>query len=185
MNLLWDNIFRLNKDQADLATALRENALFQDLNRRELALVQSIVHLRRYHAGEPIFRQGEVGVGMYIIVKGRVEILLTNYLPDANTQLDVFVTQLGDGDFFGELSLVEDNGRRTASAIAQEESTVIGFFKPDLIEIINRSPASGVKIISRLAEILGRRLKETTDKVTELRKAVKELREPPPLMEKT
>ncbi|MCM2280297.1 MAG: cyclic nucleotide-binding domain-containing protein [Bdellovibrionaceae bacterium] len=181
MNILWDNIFRKAKKENDIRTVLKENALFHDLSDRELSFVQDIVHVRRYHSGEAVFRQGEVGVGMYIIVKGRVEIYVTDPTAAEDAFRDIYITQLLEGDFFGELSLVEENGRRTASAVARDETTLIGFFKPDLMEILERSPSAGVKIIFRLAEVLGRRLKETTDKVSDLRKTLKEMREPPPM----
>ena len=121
---------------------------------------------------------------MYLIAKGRIEI----FVSDPNTQglladdesREIFITQLMPGDFFGELALVEDGARRTASAVARDESVLIGFFKPDLNEVLARSPESGIKISLRLAEVLGRRLKETTEKVSELRRAIKDLREPPP-----
>lgn len=179
MNYLWDNIFRRKRNEDDAHLALRENFLFQDLTDRELRLVESIVHVRRYHSGENVFKQGEVGVGMYIIVKGRVEIYVSDPNSEDESTREIFITQLLQGDFFGELSLVEENGRRTASSVCREETTLIGFFKPDLLEILSRSPAAGIKITTRLAEVLGRRLKETTDKVSELRRALKEMREPP------
>jgi hypothetical protein len=56
---------------------------------------------------------------------------------------------------------------------------LIGFFKPDLLEITKRSPSAGIKVLSRLSEVLGRRLKEATDKVSELREELRELRAPP------
>lgn len=181
MNYLWDNVFRLKAKKNDVLSALKANHLFQDLTTREFKLLQNIVHLRKFHAGETVFHQGEAGVGMYMIVKGRVEIYISDKNATSEDFRDIFITQLTDGDFFGELSLVEDNGRRTATAIAKEESSMIGFFKPDLLEILNRSPSTGVKIVFRLAEVLGRRLKETTAKVSELRTALKQMRVPPPL----
>lgn len=181
MNYLWDNIFKRTRREADVQSTLRENILFEDLSDRELRFVESIVHVRHFHAGEPVFRQGEIGVGMYLIVKGRVEIFVTDTLAEIADNREIFITQLTPGDFFGELALVEDNGRRTASAIARDESVLVGFFKPDLMEILSRSPAAGIKITLRLAEVLGRRLKETTEKVSDLRRALKELREPPPV----
>lgn len=181
MNFIWDNIFRRPRKENDILAVLKDSVLFRELTDRELAFVREIVHVRHFHAGELVFRQGEVGVGMYIIVKGRIEIFVTDPDPLQEEFRDIYITQLIDGDFFGELSLVEENGRRTASAVAREETTLIGFFKPDLLEILSRSPSTGVKIVFRLAEILGRRLKETTEKVSELRKSLKEMREPPPL----
>lgn len=181
MNALWDNLFRRPKRQEEVRSVLRENILFKDLSSQELNFIEGIVHVRHYHAGEPIFRQGEVGVGMYIIVKGRVEIYVTDDMTSDDESRDIFITQLLSGDFFGELSLVEDIGRRSASAVTRDETTLIGFFKPDLLEVLKRSPPAGIKILMRLAEVLGRRLKETTEKVSDLRSALKELREPPPL----
>lgn len=181
MNFLWDNIFRRSMKGDEVHKALRENILFTDLSDRELHFVEKIVHIRKYHAGEPVFRQGETGVGMYIVLKGRVEIFVTDLTSVLEESHNIFITQLTSGDFFGELSLVEDNSRRTATAVAHDETTLIGFFKPDLTEILQRSPSSGIKILFRLAEVLGRRLKETTEKVSDLRRALKELREPPPL----
>ena len=181
MNYLWENIFKLKAKRGDVLSALKSNHLFKDLTEREFALIQNVVHIRKFHAGESIFRQGEAGVGMYMIVKGRVEIFVSDANAVSEDFRDIFITQLNDGDFFGELSLVEDNSRRTATAISREESSLIGFFKPDLDEILGRSPSTGVKIIYRLAEILGRRLKETTAKVSELRTALKQVRVPPPM----
>jgi CRP-like cAMP-binding protein len=179
VNSLWDNIFRQSQSK-DLRGFLKENLLFQDLSDRDLRFLEHVVHVRKYHAGEPIFRQGDVGVGMYIIMKGRVEIFVTDPTAPSNEDNEIFITQLLPTDFFGELSLVEDNGRRTATAIARDETLLIGFFKPDLLEVLSRKPAVGTRIVFRLAEVLGRRLKETTDKVSELRRALKEHHEPPP-----
>ena len=169
MNFIWENILRLKDREKDIAGTLAENFLFQDLSRRELKFVESIVHLRRFRQGETIFREGEMGVGMYIIVKGTIDILVTDIAIDESSAEQIYITRLIAGDFFGELSLVEENSRRTASAVAHEETLLIGFFKPDLIEIMDRQPSTGVKIVYRLAETLGRRLKETADKVRHIR----------------
>ncbi len=180
MNYLWDNVFRYKNQNSDVLSALKTNHLFQDLTDREFKLLLNIVHLRKFHAGESVFKQGEAGVGMYMIAKGRIEIFVSDKNASEDFR-DIFITQLTDGDFFGELSLVEENGRRTATAVAREESSLIGFFKPDLLEILSRSPSTGVKIVFRLAEVLGRRLKETTSKVSELRMTLKHSQTPPPI----
>lgn len=140
------------------------------MQRKDLQLVEKIVHVRNYKVGEPVFQQGEVGVGMYIIVKGAVDIFIENMASREEMSQAVFVTRLQHGDFFGELALVEGSGRRTASAVAGEETILVGFFKPDLEEILSRNPGAGALICLHLAEILGRRLKETTDKVSKLKR---------------
>lgn len=174
MNYLWDNIFKRLEKEQDIATILSKNILFKNLTKRELKFMEKIVHIRKYRAGEIIFRQNENGVGMYIIVKGKVDIsIIDDVLAERNQEKEVVITRLEPGDFFGELSLVEDTGRRSATSIAAEDTVLIGFFKPDLLEILERSPNTGVKVVFRLAEVLGRRLKETTEKITQLKKEIR------------
>ncbi len=170
VNFIWDNIFKRSERGKDLLHILGENYLFETLTKSELKFVKEMVHARNYRPGEVVFRQGEIGVGMYLIATGSVDILVEDIPSDKPEKQTVFVTRLGSGDFFGELSLVEENGRRTATAVASVETKLIGFFKPDLLEIVERNPSTGVKIVTRLAEVLGKRLKETTVKVTELKR---------------
>jgi CRP-like cAMP-binding protein len=168
VNYLWENLFRKSDRDQEVLEALRQTFIFDSLSRRELGFVKETVHVRTFKPGESIFRQGEVGVGMYVILHGSLDIFIDQF-DDAGSPRTQVVTRLRAGDFLGELSLIEDNSRRTASAAATEESTLIGFFKPDLLEIIERQPATGVKILLRLSEVLGRRLRETTMKVSELK----------------
>lgn len=175
VNYIWENIFRRRTETQQVRYFLQDNLLFQDLSPRELHVIEKLVHIRRFQASEAIFRQGEMGVGMYIIFKGQVGISLRQ--DDPNDQ-NTFITRLIEGDFFGELSLVESNSRRTATAISYQETVLIGFYKPDLKEVLDRYPVIGAKILLRLSEVLGRRLKETTDKITDLKEELKVLKMP-------
>ncbi|MDZ4677197.1 MAG: cyclic nucleotide-binding domain-containing protein [Oligoflexia bacterium] len=178
MNFLWDNIFKRLEREQDIGAILANNILFRNLSKSELKFIEKIIHIRKYRAGETIFRQNENGVGMYIVVKGRVDIsIIDEILLEPNTEKEVVVTRLEPGDFFGELSLVEEISRRSATAISSEDTVLIGFFKPDLLEILERSPSIGVKVVFRLAEVLGRRLKETTEKISQLKKEIRLLGE--------
>ncbi len=170
MDFIWDNLFRQSKKERTLTQKLKENVLFQDLSGKDLKLVENIVNLRNYRPGETIFRQGEVGVGMYIISRGLVNIYVEEIVPSSGEVKTVHVTQLKEGDFFGDLALVEENGRRSASAVASVETFLIGFFKPALLEIADRNPSAGVKILMRLSEVLGARLKETTSRISEMKR---------------
>jgi len=165
---MWDNLFRGDKTKKTIFSTLKGNTLFKDLSDYQIRLIQNLVNIRHYRAGEVVFHQGEVGVGMYMIVKGTVDI----FVEEANLKQDIqqnFVTHLREDDFFGEMALVEEDGRRTASVVCREDSTLIGFFKPDLFEIINRSPDAGVKILFRLSQVLATRLSETTSLIKTLK----------------
>jgi CRP-like cAMP-binding protein len=178
VQFLWENIFKRLERERDISSILSENILFKNLSKSELRFIEKIIHVRKYRSGEYIFRQDENGVGMYIIVKGRVDIsIIDDIFVDPAEEKEVVVTRLDAGDFFGELSLVEDTSKRSASAIASADTVLVGFFKPDLLEILERNPTIGVKVVFRLAEVLGRRLKETTDKISQLKKEIRLLGE--------
>jgi CRP/FNR family cyclic AMP-dependent transcriptional regulator len=170
MDFIWDNLFRQSRKERTLTHKLKDNILFQDLTGKELKLVENIVNIRNYRPGETIFRQGEVGVGMYIISRGLVNIYVEEIIPASGEVKTVHVTQLKEGDFFGDLALVEENSRRSATAVASVETILIGFFKPALLEITDRNPTAGVKILLRLSEVLGGRLKETTSRISEIKR---------------
>lgn len=179
INLLWENIFRKEERSQKLPILLNQNKIFSTLTRRELKVVQDLVHERHYRAGETIFRQGEIGIGMYIISKGAVDISVIELEEGSSNDNfnEVLIAKLKKGDFFGELSLVEDNGKRTAHATASEDTILIGFFKPDLNVILQSHPTIGSKITMNLAEVVGRRLKSTTEKISQLRNEMKMLTE--------
>jgi CRP-like cAMP-binding protein len=104
---------------------------------------------------------------MYIIVRGRVAI------KTEHPNKEILHTILNPGSFFGELSLIESDSLRTATAEALERTVIISFFKPDLVEIVERKPETGVKILFQLSKVLGRRLIETTEKITLLTRGKK------------
>ena len=176
MNILWENVFKRDNKSRTIQKALADNILFRKLSTTELRLVEQIIHERHYRPGETVFSQGDVGVGMYIILKGGVDISVIDVdMTRSDQGREVQVTRLEKDDFFGELSLVEDNGSRSATARAAEDTTLLGFFKPDLMAIIERNPSTGVKIVFRLAEVLGQRLKDTTEKITRMKTELRKI----------
>jgi len=167
---MWDNLFRDRDKNKPLRELLKKNMLFQDLTASDLTMIEKIVNVRHYRPGESVFRQGEVGVGMYMILSGTVNVFVEELDVVTGSANTTHVTLLKAGDFFGEMTLVENESRRSASTTAQEESVLIGFFKPDLIEIVERNPTAGVKILMRLGEVLATRLRQTTTRITEMKK---------------
>jgi CRP-like cAMP-binding protein len=168
-HFLWADLFKSNKSSLkSIANALKENILFSTLTPRELSYLSSLVYERVYQPDEPVFEQNDRGLGMYLIARGRVAV--KTQTPHG----EIHHTVLSEGSFFGEVALVDPDNVRTASVIAVERSVIIGFFKPDLMEILERKPAMGVKILYQLSLVLGRRLIETTEKITLLSRARKE-----------
>lgn len=160
MSTLWENIFDKRRDeQTGVETILKHIPVFQDLKPRELSIIKRILYRRDYDRNEVIFNQDDVGLGMYIIVKGTVSITIGA----DNREL----VELKEGDFFGELALLDD-APRSASAIAVTPSQLLCFFKPELLDILQNSPRLGNKILFKLAWTIGERLKSTNELLGEL-----------------
>ena len=58
------------------------------------------------------------------------------------------------------------NSRPFGPLASTEPSRLVGFFKPDLLDILERKPAMGVKILLQLSRVLEERLLATTERVT-------------------
>ncbi len=170
MRSLWENIFRREgRQEQELHELLVRIPLFERLNRRELRTVARMLYRRHYEAGEYIFRQGDVGIGMFIIERGSVAII---YEPAAQ-----LLTELRDGDFFGEVALLNET-RRSAAAQAQSATTLLCMLEPDLEDLGKRSPRIGFKVLLSLSRIAGRRLIAISDEYEELRRSMERQGEP-------
>jgi len=156
MNSIWSSIFAGRKDSTDdPKQILGEIPIFSDLKTADIRELEHIVHVRTYEPGECVFREGDVGGGMYVIARGRVDILLENRESEEKPER---IAVLGKSDFFGELSLLDDE-RRSATARACEPSVLIGLFRPDLLDLIERNPRLGSRVLLNVARVIGKRLR--------------------------
>ena len=164
MRSLWSNIFRRgSREEQELHELLGRIPLFERLSRRELQAVAKILYRRRYKTGEYVFHQGDIGIGVYIIEHGSVAIV---YEPTAQ-----LLTELRDGDFFGEVALLNET-RRSAAARAESETTLLCMLEPDLEDLGARNPRIGFKVLRSLAQIAARRLIAVGEEYEELRLSI-------------
>lgn len=171
-NALWKNIFsQRGIREGSTEEVLSKVPAFANLAPRELKEVAAIVHKREYRTGEPVFYQGDPGLGMYIVQDGEVSIMLMG--KDGNERE---LTVLGDGDFFGELALL-DESPRSANAICKTDCLLIGFFRPDLFELIEKNTTLGIKIVLKLAEIVAQRLRQTDKELAKVKSQLERLQE--------
>ncbi len=151
MDSFWGNIFK-REDQQDTYALLKKVPIFEKMSRRELDAVERIMYRREYRSGDVIFRQGEPGVGMYVVQHGTVSIV---FEPSGEV-----LAELRDGDFFGEIALLNETPR-SATAQARTDCTLWGLFQPELLDLLGRDPRLGVKLLLPLAQIAGQRLIRT------------------------
>lgn len=152
MHPLWSNIFRKNPAEESLAAFLGTVPVFCEASKKDLLLLETLVHVRHYRPQEVIFEEGDPGSGMFIIRSGRVLIFDRNQ--DGSEEE---LALLGPGDFFGETTLTAVIPR-TASARTLDKTELVSFFRSDLQEIAQKKPQSANHILLGLAKIISERL---------------------------
>jgi CRP-like cAMP-binding protein len=163
IDVIWGNIFKNKGDpNQDIRQFLKNIPLFAQLRKRELREIEHLLHQRQYKKDEVIFWQNEPGVGMYIVQSGEVGIF-----GDYNTPEQQSLARLSQGDFFGEMALLEDDNR-SATAVALGDSKLIGIFHPDLFDLFERKTELGIKVLSKLANMLAQRLRKTNLELQQL-----------------
>ncbi len=159
---LWESLGLLrSKAEDENLEVLKSIPVFSDVPEKGLRIIRSLFHIRQYNEDEHIFRSGEPGVGMYIILEGSVEI----YRSEENIYREYAV--LYDGNFFGEIALLDDLPR-TASARARSYCTLLGFYRPDLLDLVRRNPPLANAILMNIARLIGRRLVSTNMELEKL-----------------
>jgi CRP-like cAMP-binding protein len=126
---------------------LQRVSLFNGISRREFGhLFQSLV-VRTYAPGEILFHEGDVGRALYILETGRVE--LSRKTPAGDP---VQIAVLNPGDYFGEMSLLDEYSR-SATAAAMEPIKVHLLYKTDLDRLIKQVPHIGAAIMMHLGTL--------------------------------
>jgi CRP-like cAMP-binding protein len=147
---------KIRGEEGNIIPVLRTVPLFEGLDFRDLKKIELIVHERTFMPDEVVFHERQPGTGMYIIKKGLIK--LTKTTNGEKTK----IAELGEGEFFGEMSLLEDYPR-SAQATAVVKTEVLGVFRPDLFDLIERNPRLGSKILLKLSQRLANRLRKTTE----------------------
>jgi CRP-like cAMP-binding protein len=129
-------------------THLVKVPLFKDLPARQLESVCRSVRERVYEPGVVIVKQGDPGLGFFLITQGRVEVTHDNH----------HVRELGPGEFFGEMALMEERPR-SATVTAKERTTCLQLVRWDFRALLKENPDLAVKML----EVVVQRLREHPD----------------------
>ncbi len=114
--------------------------LFEPLKQAERKNLAELLHRQTIRKGETLFRRGDEGTALYIIISGCIKITLPSNKDD-----EITVTVFSSGDFFGEMALL-DGMPRSADAVALEETHLYILDRSDFIAFLT-SNESAVKSV--------------------------------------
>lgn len=138
--------------------SLKNQVLLEDLQDSELDKITAIAQVLEFRKGDTIFREKENTKGLYLIKSGKVEI--SKLTQDGWRQT---LAALSDGQFFGELSILE-NRQHEAAAVASETTVIILLTKEGFEKLEKDDAAIAFKIIKRIALVMCKNLRRMNDK---------------------
>jgi CRP/FNR family transcriptional regulator len=132
--------------------------LFAGLDEQTAGLLATALTTRTVVRGHVVFKEGDTGDRLFIVMDGKVKI--SRAATDGRENL---LAVLGPGEMFGELSLF-DPGARTATATAITDSTLTSLDHDDLRPMLLAHPAIAVQLLRALAQ----RLRRTNEAMADL-----------------
>jgi len=125
---------------------LEQVPLFEGLPRDELEGLAGSFKERHFRAGDSVAVEGSGGIGFFVIADGTASVDIHGEKRG----------QLGPGDYFGEVALIDEHARRTATITAETDLTCYGMtpwqFRP-FVE-------TNAQVAWRLLQVMARRLRE-------------------------
>jgi CRP-like cAMP-binding protein len=107
---------------------------------------------------EEIFREGQPGDAMYVVMTGAVRV----------TKAGATIAELGKGQHFGEMSLVDRSVRSlTAQAVGTAPVRLAVIRRKDFYDIIRKEPELATKLLWSFVQVLGARLRKTTSDLSD------------------
>ena len=126
---------------------LKRVSMFEDLDQRSLEAIANAAVEQRYETGQEIVRQGDTGVGAFIIRSGKVDIVQDREGKEQK------IATLGPGDVFGEMALL-DEFPRSATVRAVEPTVCLGIQRWHFRGILESHPQIALALLPVLTKRL-------------------------------
>ena len=127
---------------------LQSVSIFWDLNENDLGHIADKMVAKHFENGNYIFLEDSEGEQCFFVLEGSVKV--TRLSKDGR---EVILAMLNEGDFFGEMSLL-DGESRSANVIALEKTKVLTLDRNDFIAVVNDYPLIAVQLLKELARRL-------------------------------
>lgn len=142
---------------AELTELLKGVAIFQDLDEGELARVSEVCRTQEFVSGEYVFKEGEPGNRLYLVIEGEVRI--SRMIPGSGEEA---LAILKKGSLFGEMA-VFDRSERSTDAISNGGCKLLSIARSDFELLLDFNRELAYKVLWSCTRLLSARLRSTND----------------------
>ena len=140
------------------AELFRQVPLFSGLEDEDLDSLISVATRKKYPKDAVVFFEHDLGDALFMILAGRVKVTILS-----DDGREIILAMLSDNDFFGEMSLL-DNEPRSATAIAIQETEMVVLHQRDFLSIVEKRPRVAINLLA----VLSSRLRKANQQIGNL-----------------
>lgn len=150
-------------DEPMFSRPVPKSALFEKLNDEERQAIVREMEVETHDEGSVVITEGDPGTSMFLIASGEVKVYTRATGGTTNT---IYLARLGEGDFFGEVSVLTGKPR-TATITASQRTELLRLDKAKLDGVLSTYP--GIRKV--LEEFYKKRAKHTVEAMIETLKS--------------
>jgi CRP-like cAMP-binding protein len=144
---------------SDRIKLIQQTPLSKYMDYIQRSHIAAICEIEEYKAGSVVVQEGTEGESMYIVAKGTLEILLKGQ----------HLTYKKPGEFMGEVALLQQS-KRTATAVAKEDTLLLSLKKNDLDEVFKKDPEMEKFFYKAMLEMIMNRMVEQGNEIAQLKR---------------
>lgn len=147
--------------------------IFHGLSEAGIAQVRQIIHEKNISANGLITREGDPGEEMYLLFSGSVEVSKSLTLMMSRNSLDtrdksLMVLRAENTPCFGEMAMLNEDSRRSATVKAISECTVGVIHRRDFLALCESDVSLGFRLLFNIAKTLAVRLEKANQDILKL-----------------
>lgn len=149
--------------------------LFENVPSDEIIKMVRGLPIQSYEPGDYLFRSGELGEHLYVVMDGTLEVVLAADTPD-----ELLLRVCGPGEYVGEMGLILQDGKRTASVRAKGKSHTWALSRAKFAQVLQQWPVIAYSMVNILSQRLdatnSATFRDLTEKNHQLQKAYDDLK---------
>ncbi|MBN1523341.1 MAG: GGDEF domain-containing protein [Spirochaetales bacterium] len=150
------------KGSKELVAFLKEVIVLEDLEQGEYSQIAEYLTKLSFNKGATLFKQGDKGNELYIVRRGHVASSIKTAAGDEKV-----IAEFGAGDFFGEMSMIDD-APRSATCRVDQGTDLLRMKKEDFFKMMKSSPHIAIKVMYKMLNTTTHRLKTTSGFIAEM-----------------